>query len=308
MNYQLDDFGKIFVFFFTVVFVLASVGLVFRMINPSREDLSASLVGASSLDRNSLPNRDWQVVDPEVIASSAISVETDLSSQDKVLFNKEESKKLPIASITKLMTALVALEHYSLTDMVKISNRAVLQEGDNGVLKLGDSVSVRDLLFIMLIESSNHAAFALSEATKEDFISLMNQKAKEVGLNDTYFKDSTGLNSGNYSTARDLVKLTEYLLKNYPIITEISRTKEMDLQRLDGSYYGKLVNTNQLLGEIPEIVAGKTGFTTAAKGCLLLVLKNIQNNSYQIYVVLGAEDRFLEIKKIIDWVNLAYKW
>lgn len=222
-----------------------------------------------------IPYRDWQIKDIEVFTQSAISVESDLSGSDKILFKKEEDKKLPIASLTKLMTAMVALENYELTD------------------------SVKDLLYVMLISSSNQAALALSEIKgEENFIRLMNGEAERLGLENTSFSDPTGLSSENYSTAEDLIKLTKYLFKNYPIITEISRTKE----------YGELVNTNELLGEIPDIVGGKTGFTTNAKGCLILVLNNHRSGNYLIYVILGSDDRFGEMKKLIDWVSMAYIW
>ncbi len=270
-------------------------------ISRDKTDLTAGISQAA-------PLRNWQMETPEINAESAIAAETNLSSADKILFNKNEERILPVASITKLMTAVVALENYKLSDKITITRDAVAQTGAQGSLKLGDQMSVKDLLFVMLIESSNHAAYALSDAMGEKrFVFLMNEKAKSLGLENTSFADPTGLGQ-NYSTSKDLSKLIEYLIKNYSIITEISRTKEMDLYRLDGTYYGKLVNTNQLLGEIPEIVGGKTGFTTDAKGCLVLAVKNSQDNDYLIYVVLGSEDRFGEMKKIINWVGEAYKW
>lgn len=255
------------------------------------------------------PYRDWQVKDIEVLAQSAISVESNLLDEDKVLFKKDGDIKLPIASLTKLMTAMVALKNYDLTDKVTISQDAILQEGKKNVLKQQDVVSVKDLLYIMLIESSNQAAYALSEVKGEkNFVELMNQEAEKLGLKNTHFSDPTGLSSENYSTAEDLIELTEYLLKNYPIITEISRTKEIILYRDDNISYGKITNTNELLGKIPDIVGGKTGFTTDAKGCLILVLNNHQSGNYLIYVILGSDDRFGEMKKLINWVNSAYIW
>lgn len=255
------------------------------------------------------PYRDWQIKDIEILAQSAISVESDLFDSDKILFKKNGDKKLPIASLTKLMTAMAALENYNLSDTITISKNVVLQEGAQGALKQKDVISVKDLLYIMLIESSNHAAYALSEAKGEkNFVKLMNEEAKELGLENTHFADSTGLSSENYSTSEDLIKLTKHLLKNYPIIAEISRTKEIDLYKQDGSFYGKLINTNELLGEIPDIVGGKTGFTTNAKGSLLLVLNNHRSGNYLIYVILGSDDRFGEMKKLINWVNITYIW
>ena len=311
------------------VFVLASLFLVlgmqwfsenlknlFNPISPEKNNFLGGIAESANLNpaENSadikVPFRNLQIENPEISAESAIVVETNLSdSPDGVLFKKEGAKKLSIASLTKLMTAIVALEVYSPMENITISKNASLQQGKQGSLTEGDKMSVKDLLYIMLIDSSNQAACAISEGKGEqNFVAMMNQKAREIGLLNTYLADPSGLSSENSSTTEDLVKLTEYLLKNYPIITEISRTKELDLYKSDGSFYGKLNNTNELLGEIPEIIGGKTGFTTDAKGCLLLVLNNPANNDYLIYVILGADDRFKEMKNLIDWINKAYTY
>lgn len=314
--------------FLSFVFVFASVFLVLGMqwfsenlknmvspISPEENTFLGSIAEnpASNIEKISetnVPYRTLRIKNPEILAGSAVAVETNLSNlPDGVLFKQEGGKKLSIASLTKLITAVVALDVYQPMDNITISKNASMQTGKQGSLAEGDKMSVKDLLYIMLIDSSNQAAYALSEGKSEEkFVAMMNQKAREIGLFDTYLADPTGLSSENSSTAEDLVKLTEHLLENYPIITEISRTKEFDLYRSDGTFYGKLNNTNELLGEIPEIIGGKTGFTTDAKGCLLLVLNNPVNNDYLIYVILGADDRFTEMKKLIDWVNTAYRW
>ncbi|MDP2741488.1 MAG: serine hydrolase [bacterium] len=256
-----------------------------------------------------LPYRDWQIEDLKVDSEAAISVESDLVNPNKILFKKNEQKRLTIASLAKLMTAIVSLENYELSKKIEISKTTNMKEDEQGPLITIDSMSVKDLLYIMLIESNNHAAYSLSEALEtKNFVDLMNNKAKSLGLEDTYFVDSTGLSPENYSTAEDLVKLAEYILKEYPLIAQISKIEEFDLYKEDGSFYKKLMNTNKLLLEIPESVGGKTGFTEEAKGCLLLITKNSKDNNYLINVVLGADDRFLEMKKMIDWVNSAYKW
>lgn len=315
--------------FLGFVFVFASVFLVlgmqwfsenlknlFNPISPEKNNFLGSVAESANLNsaENSanikVPYRNLQIKNPEILAESAIVVETNLSDlPDGVLFVKEGSKKLPIASLAKLVTAMVALEVYQPMENITISKNASLQQGKQGSLTEGDKMSVKDLLYIMLIDSSNQAAYAISEGKGEKkFVAMMNQKAREIGLENTYLADPSGLSSENSSTTEDLVKLTEYLLKNYPIITEISRAKELDLYKSDGSFYGKLNNTNELLGEISEIVGGKTGFTTDAKGCLLLVLNNPVNNDYLIYVILGSDDRFKEMKKLIEWVNTAYDY
>lgn len=251
-----------------------------------------------------LPYRNWDMLELDLGAVSGIAVETDLLRADKILFKKNNYTKFPIASLTKLMTAIISSENYNAAQIIVVSQDAVSQEGARGPLELGKPMAVNDLLYIMLIESSNKAAYALSEGMgAQTFVNLMNQKAKSLGMENTFFADPTGLSSENVSTADDLVKLAKYILGNHPEITKISRNKDYDLPG-----YGKLTNTDELLSEIPEIIGSKTGFTTDAKGCLLLLLNNSKKDNYLIYVVLGADDRFAEMKKIIDWVSTAYSW
>jgi len=231
----------------------------------------------------------------ELEAESAIVAEITPKGNVKFLFEKNPEKPLPIASISKLMTALVVFdlkESYNLSLPIKITKEAVNQEGVSKFRELnpGELVPVKELVYKMLIESSNDAAFALTEPIGEDgFVALMNIYAKEIGLSDTFFLDPTGLKK-NTSTARELVKLANYILENYPQIFEITT-------------YRADQNTNKLLKEIPEIVGGKTGWTQEARGCLILVLKN-RRNGYFVNVVLGSEHRFNDMRKIIKTLNI----
>jgi D-alanyl-D-alanine carboxypeptidase len=240
-----------------------------------------------------------EIKPPEINAESAISVKTDFSGEQKTIFEKNADTKLPIASLTKLMTAIVSLENYDLLKKITVSKKADLQDPMLIDLKQGDIFLTIDFLHIMLVESSNKAAYALAEQMGEkNFIALMNQKALEIGLKNTFFEDATGLSEKNISTAKDLAKLAEYIIKNYPEIAEITRTKSFDLPNL-----GKIENTNDLLAEIPNIVGGKTGFTRMAKGCMLLIMDDLSGDEYFIHIILGADDRFLEAKKLIDFTK-----
>lgn len=244
--------------------------------------------------------------DFEVSAESAISVEIDQAGNERVLFSKEEVKKMPIASISKLMTALIASEFYYPSLKVQISRAAVGQEEEYGHLKKGEILTVENLLHVMLIESSNDAAFALGEIIGiEGFTDLMNLKARDMGLQNSRFFNLTGLDPEdpnqpvNYSTARDLVKLTGYLLKN-PLILEILSKKEYELYLENGVFHHTLQNTNELLGEIPGIVGGKTGFTERAGGCLLLIMEGFGPGNYLVNIVLNSPHKFEEMKKLIE--------
>lgn len=238
---------------------------------------------------------------PEINAKSAICIESDLQTSednpDKIIFDKNSNTKLPIASLTKLMTAIIVLDNYNLSDIIVVDKTADSQDSMPKDIKIGDKMSVENLLNIMIIGSSNKSAYALSEKIGETkFVDMMNQKAKEIGLQNTSFSDPTGLSPKDISTAIDLAKLAEYILKNYPKIAGTSKLKEFYVPGV-----GDVKNTDQLLGEIPDIICSKTGFTAAAKGCLLLVINNPENNGYLINVILGADDRFSEMKKMINW-------
>lgn len=236
---------------------------------------------------------------PEANVKAAMSIRID-SGEDNILFKKNETKKLPIASLTKLMTALIVLENYDLDEEITISENAIMEEGGKNNFKDGEVFLVRNLLYAILIESSNKAAYAMGEKIGiENFIDLMNIKAVEIEMANTHFSDSTGLNPDSYSTAEDIVRISRYLFDNYLLFREIIALKEYNLYSSDGYFHHKVVNTNKMLGKM-NIIGGKTGWTTEARGCFMAIQKNPGNNNYFIYVVLGAEDRFAEMEKLIN--------
>lgn len=253
----------------------------------------------------------------EIDAKAAILVKINENGNEKILFEKDSQKPLAIASLTKLMTALVVFdldEVYAESQPVKITKEAVEQEGQSkyGELKIGESLSVKNLLYIALIESSNDAAFALTEPIgRQGFVELMNLYSKKIELENTYFVNPTGLEPDrpeelkNFSTAKDIVRLTKYILENYPQIFEITTNQSYEVLSLDNTLHHFIPqNTNELLREIPEIIGGKTGWGIEAGGCLLLVLDNPEEEgSYFVSIVLGAKDRFAETRKLIDAIR-----
>ncbi len=303
-------------FIFLVLMILVFLQWFFNSLYGFFEEKAAqnqqnflASIKKTPISQNLLPYRNWEIEDLKIDAEAAISIETNLFLHRKILFKKNETKTLPIASLSKLMTALVVLENYNLQQQVTITNEDILQEGQQGDLKVGQILSVKNLLYITLIESSNDAAFALSSIAGQDkFIALMNAEANNLGLLSTHFTDSSGLDAGSYSTVKDLVQLVEHLLNKYPLIRQIISLKEYDLYLDDGQLHHKLINTNKLLGEIPEVIGGKTGFTNYAKGTFLVVEKSPDGENYLIHIILGSEDRLEEMKKIINWLHIAYKW
>ena len=247
----------------------------------------------------------------EISAKSAISIFVDSRGKNTIVFQKNENQKLPIASLTKLMTALVVSNIYQISDTIKISKQAIEQEGNEVALKVGEKLSVDELLHIMLIESSNDAAYSLAtpgfktqKMSEKSFVDLMNLYASyTLGLNpeNTHFINSTGLDPEepiediNYSNVKDLAKLVQYLLKNKPEIVNIISQKE------NTSFHYMLESTNELFEKVDGIIGGKTGYTEKAGGCLALILKGPSENSYFINIILGSNDRFGEMEKIINW-------
>lgn len=248
---------------------------------------------------------------PDIEASAAYAMD---AGTDYPLYEKDASKKMPIASITKIMTALVVLDNSDLNDTVTISPQAMEMFGDKKGLIAGEKIKLDSLLRVMLIDSNNAAAYALAEHTggsADKFVSLMNKKAEILGLKDTKFFNPTGLDaaqdSDNYSTAYDLAQLTDYALSK-DLIWEITRTQEAALYSIDKKQKHYVRNTDQLLLQMSNVFGGKTGYTEDAGECLMLISKTPDDKHKVISVVLNAKDRFAETKKLVDWVFEVYRW
>jgi D-alanyl-D-alanine carboxypeptidase len=249
---------------------------------------------------NTLPRRNWSVPALEVQAEAALAMRPD---GGRIYYNKNMETKRPVASLTKLMTAIIVLENYQPDEIITVPVEAVKREGNQGDLRPSEKLTVRSLLSIMLIDSSNDAAFTLA-SQKENFISLMNQKARDLGLRNTHFTNPDGLDEeDNYSSAFDIAKIFVYLFGAHPEALDVFKTQNMVVYSADGEITHRLQNTNELLGRMNEIIGGKTGHTDKAGGSLVLLTKN-----NIITVVLGSPDRFGESEKLIKWLRAAYIW
>lgn len=297
----------VFVFLnpFSFLFSQFDVDLKQKTETPLSENFNPGLANViySFTNPNFLPIRNWNIDQPIIEAEAALIFAPE---KNKILYQKNIEQILPIASLTKLMTGLIVLEEMSLDQIITVSKEAVGAYGDKGGLVIDEEISVRNLLYVLLMESSNDAAIALAEAFPEtSLVDLMNQKAKEIGLTKTHFVEPTGYNPANLSTALDLAKLVKYSLQE-PFIWQILKTPVIDLSSADGSINHHLTNTNQLLSGWPIIVGGKTGYTEKAQGCMALVIE--QASEYLIIIVLGAKERFSETENLINWVKEAYIW
>jgi D-alanyl-D-alanine carboxypeptidase len=209
----------------------------------------------------------------------------------KLLYAKNPHLRVPPASTTKLITAMVVLDRLSLDSVVTISERAAETSTVSPHLYKGERYTVRDLLYLALMRSVNSATVALAEAaagSEERFVNLMNQKVSMMGLENTRFINSSGLpGEDQYITAYDLAIIMKESLR-YPTIREIINTKEKEIYSLDGRKL-HVRNTNNLLWKHDSILGGKTGYTRAAGHCLVCV--EDRDNNLLITVVLGESAR-----------------
>ncbi len=219
---------------------------------------------------------------------------------EKIIFEKNSQSQLALASLAKLMSAEIAKENIPERQLIKVGVEAIREEGDAG-FTAGEEWKISDLLDAMLVSSSNDAAAAIA-LSKENFVSLMNQKSKELNLGQTFFFNSTGLDingdlSGAYGSAKDIAMLMDHLLKKYPDLLEATRQESIAENSRD------FKNTNKIINEIPNIIASKTGFSDLAGGNLALAV-DVDFNHPVIIVILGSSEqgRFEDAKKLYNEV------
>lgn len=256
----------------------------------------------------SIPIKDPHFISPIINANASIS--TDLATGE-ILYEKNSHERLPIASITKLMTILITLEENKLNEVVKISNNAANTEGTKMFLRAGEEIAVENLLYGAIIGSANDAAVALAEhnaETVEAFVEKMNEKAKTLGLINTHFSNPIGLDSSNnYSSAYDLTILAKYVY-NYQFVKDAAKLKQINVKSVTGDYTHKLESTNDLLDNKYFKIKGlKTGTTDMAGLCLVAIAENDNGNEI-LTILLNSPNRFKETKILVDWIFRAYTW
>ena len=263
------------------------------------------------------------IFEPLKIEAKSVYV-LDLKNKREI-FSKNAEVQLPLASLTKLMTAFLAADYLSSDASVVISENAIIQDGDNDFFA-GQTWPISDLVDFMLVSSSNDAAFAIAEKvgnlsggnqkiitneeTEKIFVRLMNQKAREFNLTQTFFLNSTGLDmskrsAGAFGSAKDIAFLMERIIEKNPDFLSATRYEFLEfLSRENKIYTAK--NTNKGLANIFQIIGGKTGFTDISGGNLAVVV-DIGINHPAAIVVLGSseEGRFADTENL---VRATYKW
>jgi len=244
-----------------------------------------------------------------------------------ILHSYKGKERRQIASLTKLLTAVIAVEKVSnLNEEATISEEAVYAEGTkvgcprsgycvSERLKIGEKLSVKSLLKAMLMNSANDAAIALAEhisGSQEKFAELMNEKVRRMGLKDSHFCTPSGLEIDGrenecYSSAYDIARVAAYSMK-YDIIWEILRLPETEIISTDGKYTHQIMNTDRLLEQLPNCLGGKTGFTPLAGRSLLTAASDLSGKHKIVIVVLDDPYRWQDVQMMASWAFSSYEW
>ncbi len=297
--------------FFLAVVLLALLALL-TLVGPAASPVLAASAetpaadasgnpGFSALQPGELP------APPSVSAKSAILVEQDTGH---ILFSKKANYERPMASTTKIMTAILVLERLSLDEVLTVPLEATGVIGSVAGLRWGETFTVRQLLHALLISSGNDAAITLAVATAgsvEAFVRLMNERAASLGLKHTRFLNPHGLNrEGQYSSAYDLAMMTMVAMKNETFRKIVNKSSYV-LVRPDGTSL-KLKNSNRLVKEVSWVTGVKTGSTPASGACL--VSSGSKKGISLIAVVLGEADsdqRFADGKELLEYGFSLYR-
>ncbi len=221
---------------------------------------------------------------------------------DRILYSKNENEKLPMASTTKVVTAITVLNNcQNLNEYITVDDKSVGVEGTSIYLRQGETIRVIDLLYGLMLRSGNDAATALAYhvgGSVEGFADMMNALAKKVGANNSHFANPHGLdNKSHYTTAYDLAKITAYALNN-PIFKQIVSTKSYQIEPTNKSEKRYLTNKNRLLNILSGCVGVKTGFTSKAGRCLVSAVE--RKNATSVCVVLNCGPMFEESTTLLD--------
>ena len=237
---------------------------------------------------------------PEITATSALIYDIDTK---KVLYEKNPKEKVPMASLTKIMTAIIALENKKENNRYIVSSKDLVGENTMG-LEAGEILSLEELLYGLMLPSGNDAAETLAtnfKGGRNAFIKTMNLKAKALGLLDTNFTNPTGLEGDGkqYTTTYDLVVITRYALVNFPLFTKVVSTFEYTILKTNTHKTYFLQNETNLLTSYPGVKGVKDGYTPEAGLCLVTYLDYKEHKI--IGVILGSNNRRQEMKDLLDY-------
>ncbi|MFA7201453.1 MAG: serine hydrolase [Candidatus Paceibacterota bacterium] len=250
------------------------------------------------------PQGETSVVEKPSVGSIASSCSLSVAAylvkditHGKIIVSKNETGSRPIASVSKLMTTLVAMESMQSEAVITVSENAhALAEG-YASLEVGASYTVQDLIRAALVVSSNDATYALAESFGFDtFVTRMNEKAKEIGMRQTIFTEPSGLSYLNQSTVSDLALLLAYIYQTQPTLLAITREKIVPIMNQTRQRTIRLLNVNYFAGT-KNFIGGKTGFINESGGNLVALFH--ENSSVWAVEVLGSDDRFADLSRLL---------
>ncbi len=299
-------------YIFNIVLVLAVVFMTFLLYQNSIQKKVEKIVKAK-VEKKSLA-----MFENVNVKAKAVLV-YDLAD-NRVLYAKNEGTQLPLASITKLMTALVATELLPKDSKITLKSEFLREEGDSG-LAVSESWNLKELLDFSLVTSSNDGMRSVASVIgavklnskdydlgRKDFIEKMNKRAKELGLAQTFFVNETGLDVGNvsggYGSANDVTSLVKYMIRNRPEILEATKFQKLTIDSDTKKHTAK--NTNDIVNEIPGLFASKTGYTDMAGGNLVVAFDPSLGKPIIVTVLGSTQDgRFTDVETLVD-VTLDY--
>lgn len=254
-----------------------------------------------------MPFSSRAVTPPDELSLSAASAVLYEPMTGQFLYEKDADKRRPMASTTKIMTALVAIENASLSDTITVAPEAVGVEGSSIYLTAGEKVTLEVLLYALLLQSANDAATAIAyglAGSVQAFADMMNERAKSMGLQDTHFTNPHGLHDdSHYTTARELAIIAGEAMKN-ETFRAISSTVKKTITLQDGTVSRVLVNHNRMLRMYDDIIGVKTGFTKKSGRCLVGAAEKV--GLLLISVTLSAPNDWQDHRNLLDYGFLHY--
>lgn len=292
------------VFILIVIVFMEVVYILYDYQNSLKKELvSTGLAASFTYDEMSDYPVVQSVYEPFLTADSAVVVD---NNSQKILYSKNPNLRFSMASTTKVMSVLTALEEFAYNDILTVKRK--FNEGSLVGFEAGEQVYFDDLLYATLLPSGNDAAYILADnypGGLEAFVGRMNEKAKEYNLKQTHFQDPAGLNDDlNYTTALDLARFSSVALKN-PTLARVVGTQRKVFTDVSGQKTYDVYNLNKLLGS-QGVVGIKTGTTVGAGEVLTTAVR--QGEKEYIIVVMKSEDRFADTQNLIDFTtqNVSY--
>jgi|KBSSwiStaDraftv2_1062776.scaffolds.fasta_scaffold25097_6 D-alanyl-D-alanine carboxypeptidase (penicillin-binding protein 5/6) len=246
------------------------------------------------------------VLTPFVSAHAATAFHPDATAalvkvEGQTIWSQSADERLPQASLTKIMTALLVLEKYQPDAIVKITPEAAAARPTKIGLRAGDRMRLSDLLAAALIHSANDACHALADwhsGNEEKFVVRMNERARQLGLHDTHFANACGFDAeGHYSSAHDLAKLAELAMQNRTFSRLVNK-QQLVIRTVDGKRKFAFHSTNALIGKYDGAMGVKTGFTFKAGPCLVAISE--RKNTRVMIVLLNARNRWPNAREMFD--------